>query len=249
MKSKLLTIAFLVLAIAFGTYVYHFPPKITEPVAPMPNENSTCTDYSTSQKSKLTSGLVFDMVQMYRNNQLMNIQDLNARKVINEDAYSIWFDLDTLKKFIYHFEKDINQNKTYAKNKKGIRIYYAAYPEKIEEWKTIPEYKDIAFMADDPFKKSYEKKHTLVMIPTLQSKEGKIYDINLFEPNTFVNGISKKEYTNRNGSMLNIFRPKPLYSLLPASSARVARPNPEEEIAARNHGTLVPPDSKAGSGF
>nr|MBP6755893.1 hypothetical protein [Bacteroidia bacterium] len=79
---------------------------------PKPDSNEICTDYSKDNKSKLTSGLVYDMVHKYRNNQLKNIQDPNTGQPIREDAYAIWFDLDTIKKFIYHFEHDMKNDAT-----------------------------------------------------------------------------------------------------------------------------------------
>ena len=228
MKNKLLLIAFVVLAIAFGTYVYKYPPKGIDPKLPLTNENEICTDYSSYKKSKLTNGLVYDMVHNYRNNQLINIQDQDAGKPIGEDAYSIWFDLDSIKNFIYHFEKDMSQNSTFSKNKRGIRIYYAAYPDSTTWSKT--EYKNaLTDMLKDPLKIKYEKKHTLVMIPTLQNKEGKIIDINLFDSNTFDSGLSKyKLQTN-------------LKTIQSFQNKTNSKDNVSTYIYALNHGTLVPP--------
>lgn len=214
---------------------------------PATNSNEICTDYSSYKKSKLTNGLVHDMVHLYRNNQLDNIQGV-ASKPIDQDAYAIWFDLDTIKKFIYHFENDMKNDETYSKNKRGLRIYYAAYPDSVSWNKT--EYKSsLTDMLKDPIKRNYEKRHTLVMIPTLQNNDGRIIDVNLFDKNTFANGIQKKE-TTRNGEMLPALRPKPIFSLL--STARTSStplPNPADEIAARNHGGLYPPDAITDLGF
>lgn len=247
MKNKILPFAFLGLVIAFGMYVYKYPPKGVDPKVPIDTSKEICIDYSTYQKSKLTNGLVNDMVNIYRNNQLVNIEGSAARP-INKDAYSIWFDLDTIKNFIYHFENDLKHNSQYANRKKGIRIYYAAYPE-VNTWKTKTEYKDIAFMADDPLKIKYEKKHTLVMIPTLQNENGKICDVNLFDPNTFANGITKYEFNNRISYMPPAIRQQPVFALSPASNASSRTSSSSDDIAARNHGGLYPPNSVTDLGF
>lgn len=255
MKDKILSAIVAVLAFSFGTYVYNFPPikdVVTKPGTKIPrnppiNENDICNDYSSEKKSKLTNGLVHDMVQMYRKNQLANIQGFTTNAIVN-DAQSIWFDLDTIKKFIYHFEHDIKQNATYANNKKGIRIYYAAYPEDIRSWKTKNEYRDIAFMSDDPTKSQYEKKHTLVMIPTLQNSQGEIYDINLFEPSTFATGIVRKNNVNDANVMKAAFRPLAVYSMMAGPNSTAQRATVADRVAARNHGTLTPP-STGNTGF
>ena len=56
-----------------------------------------------------------------------------------EDAKSISFDLETLKKFIYHIEAITKQNDDNITSERlGVRIYYAAYPE-IENWNDYQE--------------------------------------------------------------------------------------------------------------
>lgn len=247
MKNKLLIITILVLMVSFGTYVYKFPPRTNDPKLPIDKENKICTDFSTYKKSKLTNGLVHDMVNIYRDNQLQSIQGSIIRPIKN-DAYSIWFDLDTIKKFIYHIEKEIKSDTKYVNNKLGIRIYYAAYPD-ANTWKSKPEYRDISYMANDPNKVKYEKLHTLVMIPTLQNDNGKINDINLFDKNTFTNGITKYEYNQGVSYMPSTIRMKQLFALNPAPTIATSTTNSADDIAARNHGTLAPPEAITGFGF
>ena len=214
---------------------------------PATNSNEICTDYSSNKKSKLTNGLVHDMVNLYRNNQLENIQGV-VSKPINQDAYSIWFDLDTIKKFIYHFEHDMKNDETYSKNKRGLRIYYAAYPDSVS-WKKTEYKNSLTDMLKDPIKRNYEKRHTLVMIPTLQTDDGKIIDVNLFDKSTFENGIQKYEYVQGKSYMPMNVRKKFGSYLFPQNNLRLAKPSPEDEIAARNHGGLYPPDAITGLGF
>jgi hypothetical protein len=240
MKNKISLYALLGISIAFAIYVYKYPPT----KAPMSNDNNICTDYSTDKKSKLTNGLVHDMVHNYRNNQLDNIQGV-ASKPINDDAYAIWFDLDTIKKFIYHFEHDMKNDATYSNNKRGLRIYYAAYPDSTSWNKN--EYKNaLTDMLKDPMKRKYENRHTLVMIPTLQTKDGKIIDVNLFDKNTFANGIQKYENVQGTSFMPMSVRGSSGYYLLPTASSTSTT---SDDIAARNHGGLYPPDALTDLGF
>ena len=98
------TVLLIVVAIAFGLYVYKFPPKKNP--CPCDTPNKICLDYSNSQINELRVDLIHTMTNKYRSNQLdfvnRNSDFLGYNK---KDAHSIWFDLITLKKFMYHIEK------------------------------------------------------------------------------------------------------------------------------------------------
>ena len=76
----------------------------------------------------------------------------------------------------------MNKNPTQGRDKKlGVRIYYAAYPDNSKM-------RDLAATQTDPnfsYNPAYEKKHTLVMIPTIE-KDGKNYDFNPLDPNSYI---------------------------------------------------------------
>ena len=68
-----------------------------------------CNDYSNYQPSTLQTGLVGDMISIYRKKQHKTI----TTNLLPEDAHTIWFDLETIKKFIFHFEKNVQKYQDY----------------------------------------------------------------------------------------------------------------------------------------
>lgn len=149
-NNNLLRGAVIILICLFGTYVFMYPPYAAPAGQTNPSGNdsivmkvdttSVCLDYNQYHYSSLKTGLVRDMVEIYRRNQLKSIESASVNPVPN-DAYSIWFDLDTIKKFIYHIERGVQQSGT-TNRKLGLRLYYAAYPEKTT-WNNAT-YKDLS---------------------------------------------------------------------------------------------------------
>jgi hypothetical protein len=115
---------------------------------------------------KMSSDLIQELVDNYRDNQLTFI---NENLEIN-DAHSIWFDLETIKNFVAEIENQARLiDPTCPDKNLGIRFYYAAYPE--DPTSPVP---------DD-----YAMRHTLVMVPTKKEDDGSgemlNYDFNPFE--------------------------------------------------------------------
>jgi hypothetical protein len=205
MENTSLKTIILGMGASFATYAYFNNPFTVSSTPATTNE--ICMDYSKDNPSILKHSLVSEMVKNYRDNQLVSIQTATLNPVPN-DAQSIWFPLDSIKKFIYHIEKGVEDNKPGAKTDLGLRIYYAAYSEK-----NAPA--------------NYEKKHTLVMIPTL-----KIHGINAdFNP------IDINTYTGFD-SPTNPFS-TPGY--VPMAMAI--------DVMAKNHGMLSPPNLTSGQAF
>ncbi|MVO10430.1 hypothetical protein GOQ30_14745 [Flavobacterium sp. TP390] len=180
------------------------------------NSESLDTKEKTLKSSKpntLKQSLVNEMIQQYRNNQLATINKTN----IENDAHSIWFELETLKKFITDVENEAKKNGNTSSNDLGIRFYYAAYPEKVK-WGTTG-YEELSFLLNSPITQQYENKHTLVMIPTIDV-EGKNVDFNPMDKNTFT-GFQN---TTKKGD----------YKIMSKTSAN-------SDITAQNHGNLIPP--------
>ncbi|CAM4087723.1 MULTISPECIES: hypothetical protein [Flavobacterium] len=167
----------------------------------------------TARPNTLKQGLVNEMIQNYRNNQLATI---NKTKIGN-DAHSIWFELETLKKFIADVENEAKKNGNTSSNDLGIRFYYAAYPEK-EKWEKTG-YEELSFLLNSPITELYENKHTLIMIPTIDI-EGKNVDFNPIDKNTY-NGLQN---VDKNGE----------YTIMSKTATN-------SDIAAQNHGSLIPP--------
>ncbi len=110
--------------------------------------------------STLTVDFIKAVVEQYKNNQLKFATE-NLRM---DDARSIWFDLPTLKAFIADVENQARiQNPDITDADLGVRMYYGAYPENME---------------NPDVDKEYRKRHTLVMIPTKKEKNesGEVYN-------------------------------------------------------------------------
>lgn len=112
-------------------------------------------------------------VAQYRSNQLQ----CTADNLGLEDAHSIWFDLPTLKKFIADVENMArNVDASVIDADLGVRMYYAAYPENLE---------------DISIKNEYHKLHTLIMIPT-KKKENSVGEIVHYDYNPLINSSDKR---------------------------------------------------------
>ncbi|MEL1246102.1 hypothetical protein AAEO56_17645 [Flavobacterium sp. DGU11] len=244
-RNLKLIIAVLFIALVISLFYNPFGEKAVT----VPPGNDVCFDFNTYKPSTLTNGLVYDMVNKYRNNQLRSIKG-SVTSPMDEDARCIWFDLDTIKKFIYHFEKGVQKNAATTDNKLGLRIYYAAYPDK-SLWTTVPEYKDLRVFLGNPVTEQYEKMHTLVMIPTLQLADGIPHDFNPLDPATYKNGLTTYSPA-QNMEMPGNIRLKRTSALIGSSAPAASLQNPtpsRSEIAARNHGALYPPGNPNGLGF
>lgn len=124
----------------------------------MTNDSNGIEDTNSNSASQLPVAFIQNLVDNYRNNQLALINQNMAM----DDAHSIWFDWVTLKNFIAEIETEALAIDPTVENKDlGIRFYYAAYPQEVQQ----------------PIPSNYAKKHTLVMVPT--KKEGGLnYDFN-----------------------------------------------------------------------
>ncbi|MBP6039276.1 MAG: hypothetical protein KA523_03640 [Flavobacterium sp.] len=220
MKNKISLFALLGLSIAFVAYVIKYPPT----KVPMTNDNNICADYSNESINELDVKLIHNMVDNYKNKQLTYINaGMNA-----EDAHSIWFDLKTLKKFVYQLEYQAKKNEATATiDKLGVRIYYAAYPDV----DNMRKYSDIDWFLGDSIRKRYHELHTLVMIPTINTNNGDV-DFNPTDKSTF----------NKNGLKNNIDKYGNNSSLTTFGITGTLRTNSiDPRTGAQNHGTLIPP--------
>lgn len=151
---------------------------------------------------------------------MQSIQN-SATNTVQNDAQSIWFDIETLKNFIADIENQTQSNAENSVNNLGIRFYYAAYPEQ-SKWGKVG-YEGLSDVTQ-----SYAKRHTLVMIPTI-NVDGIDKDFNPIDKNTF-NGFNDVLITNSN------------YQILSASNNALS-------TTARNHGALMPPGNVTGASF
>jgi hypothetical protein len=223
MENRNLKIVLVVMSLLFIVYAILNPPFSAAPV--VANGDEICMDYSKENPSYLKHTLVAEMVKNYRNNQLASIESPLVPNPVANDAQSIWFPLDSIKKFIYHIEKGIEVEKPNSKPKLGLRMYYAAYPEK-SLWGTKG-YEELSILSSNSITEQYGKKHTLVLIPTLEI-HGVNADFNPTDINTYTGFESP---TN------------------PFSSPGYVPMALAIDVMAKNHGGLAPPHSSQGNAF
>jgi|GEM_PF-301371 len=253
MTTKTLKLILALLLALFAVYIYFFPPTsggIDEPELPvvendsiktLVDTNSVCLNFEEYQPSTLQTGLISDMVNIYRVHQGKAINN----SMPDPDAESVWFNLDSIKKFIYHVEKLSSKNSVES-NKLGLRFYYASYPDRAFWGNTG--YKDLQDFKNDTTKNKYQYKHTIVMIPTL--------DIN--GVNSDFNPLDKKTYTTGLPKIISQFNGDPS-TLTPSGQVNVmglagtnSETNSDEgkgSTGAKNHGSLAPPDATLGIAF
>lgn len=246
MKSQTLRIILLVALTALVTVFitcYFCKKKGHNDIPDKDRSTTICMDYQNDPAPLLTTEMVKSMVGTYATNQLYNIQNATTNAVPN-DARAIWFDLETLKKFLYHIEHNVGNNYAQSQGKKiGVRIYYSAYPKNTEM-------RELSTSQADPnftFNPSYENKHTLVMIPTISGADGANYDFNPLDVNTyngFVNMDTKNKYSFINSSYSTLIL-GPGAEIVNQTGGNGGTNN----TVARNHGALTPPDNIVGSGF
>lgn len=210
MKNNLVTVTLVTTVLVFGIYVYNFPPNENKPVTPTISKNEICMDYSDDQMNTMNFTLVQNMIENYKNNQLKVIN--SSFESIN-DAQSVSFDLETLKKFLYHLEKNTKKNnETITNEQLGVRMHYAAYPDD----ETMRSNNDLINVNPE-----FKKHHTIIMIPTIKVN-GIMVDFNPLDVNTYKNGLPI------NQSSINTTIQKKLSTIYGITGAQ-------------NHGTLIPP--------
>lgn len=220
------TILLVAVSVSFIAYAYFHPPKI---LLSNQSQDSICMNYANEPFSKLKVNLVHQMTNGYKQHQLQHI-----KTVMKDDAHSISFELETLKRFIYHVE--INARKNGKSNKElGLRIYYSRYPE-IETWSNL--YPDLSNFLGSTITKQFEKRHTLLMIPTIIKDKGTHMDFNPLHKETYneeMRLFSEYQITNTTNSI-------PALTITQKSGKDGGTPS-------QNHGSLIPPADGNGESF
>lgn len=214
MEKKHLSLIIVVILIAFGTYIYFYPPRKTD-------SNSPSTNPST-----LRFSLIQEMTDNYKQTQLKAIEN-GGQYAVPNDANSILFDLDTLKKFIGDIESNVKRNQPGASKKLAIRMYYAAYPSNAK-WSGRG-YENLEKLLSNDITRLYERKHTLILLPVIKNTKGVYADFNPLDISTY-EGFKRK--IGRKMSFI-----------------MVKDESDDAEVMALNHGQIIPPATTVGQAF
>lgn len=219
------TILLVAVSISFIAYAYFYPPKN---FLSTKNRDTICMNYANETISKLKVNLIHHMTNGYKQNQLKHI-----KAVMKDDAHSICFDLETLKKFIYHVEINAKKNEVSGKDL-GLRMYYSRYP-KIESWHN--QFTDLSDFTNNSTTRKYEDRHTLIMIPTI-NKKGVQYDFNPTDIRTYGEKMELfAEYQSGNTA-----------TSIPALTITKSSGS-SSNTSGQNHGSLIPPINTTGESF
>lgn len=202
--------------------------------------DTLCMNYG-NEMNTLEVKLIHEMTSKYKAKQLLTINDnlnVGTTPYFNEpawplepygDARAIWFDLETLKAFIYQIEvKAKNNTIPVSSTELGVRIYYASYPN-FNDWES---YDDLKEQPDGSHAvpQEYELRHTLVMIPTI-NKEGQNVDFDPLDSNTYTESLNQ----GANQLKYSIISTAQMLALTGINKSNSNRDG------AQNHGGLRPP--------
>lgn len=187
---------------------------------PVADCDNIVSNYKSEKFSGLNAQSAAEMAGLYKQNHLKNL--LSGR-----DSRTIWFSLNTLKKFIWQIEH-YNCMKPKAKiadENLGIRIYYGEYPvaSQLKDnkiWKGV-----------NP---NFQNLHTAFLVPT------------------FWDGSMNRDFDPKldfdNGSKTGNWSPISLSRYLNGNAANLANITitgisliHNNEMTAQNHGNLCPP--------
>jgi hypothetical protein len=178
------------------------------------NSKSIAANYYNTPFNGIDVNLANTMVDNFKNSMGANGQN---------GARSVWFNLDTLKKFIWHIEQKSKSNGFTALQlrKIGLRVYYGIYPTQ-NTWSTT-------YRSMQGVNTTFANLHTVFMIPTYfngtYNKE--------FDPTKFVTSIANQAPIPLSyEKILNDPISNPTISAFGAI-------NPDVDL--QNHGDLIPP--------
>jgi len=244
MKNRYLILLILTL-LAFMIYVWKYPPlesryvkggedqveKIItkDTIKPVKPTEAVCMDYLSVEPPMMQIDLINQMTRHYKNQTLRQVNRtghfLNSGK---SDARAIWFDFETLKRFLYYIEHYATDNNVSVDNL-GIRAYYANYP--VSNWNSYePDLVDSD--GNEVVSSKYAGMHTLILIPTIR-RNNVDYDFN------------PKDHQSYGTSLNEIYRSYSMAKFIPSSFSqppfRVLGLS-NDRTTSRNHGSLFPPD-------
>lgn len=205
---------------------------------PVSAECDHCKDYSGDEFEGVPAGLVYTMIKQYKLNHWNNQRVLGNNQPT--DARSVWFNLDTLKKFIYKIEQAACSSNCINRADLGIRFYYAEYPD-IVTWNQYDN--DPATLAH---RMEYQGLHTLVMTPTYYNTNSQMnvdFDPRFTEYNKEKQCVpmSMRNVLNELGADIDSA------GKVIGGVENTLMLSPNVRTTAKNKGSLIPPPPPAGS--
>lgn len=176
------------------------------------NGSLLMSDYTNSGFTGLQSKLIVDITKNYKNSAYTSFHPSGPTSL---DARTVWFNLDTLKKFLWYVETTSKKNGLTDLKGLGVRIYYARYPMSTD----YATYDNLANVNT-----GFANMHTIFMVPTYFSTD-RNYNVE-FDPNFISN--HKPEL------MTKLFNdPNQVLTVLKVLS--------DPSTMTQNHGDLIPP--------
>lgn len=237
--KKFLTYSSIPLLLITG-YLLITVKSLNEKIAAFEEKNNapgtacySCTNYDSVQPlQKLNAVMLQEMANMYYRNMSSSTLPFSG-PFNNTDARSIWFDLDSVKHFIWEVENMVCKNKC-SENKAntmaglGLRIYYSRYPQTNASSR---------FTQLGGLPANYTNRHTLFMVPTYDSIPGEHID---FDPYKFDAGRCGYLPLQTGTEAAPVF--------ITALAGVMSKPPGANSQEALNHGGLCPPICKPGNG-
>ena len=236
----------LLILIIIGLIFYIYQLKSRTSAITSNSIDNICMNYSNEPMNTMHADAVQNMVDNYSNNQLDKIntgirwQDQNS----DSDSTSILFKLETLKKFIYHIERESKKHGIQNVEHLGLRIYYSAYPDAkdAQSWQK-QQHEDFR---DLPF--SYKRRHTLVMVPAkLNETDGQFHDYNPVDNNLYTARLEGSDLTYIDFKIDSKIVSESSIPALAISGSDGSTNDPSGMAGSLNHGSLIKPGNGLGA--
>lgn len=209
-----------------------------------------CYDYSSQPLPGLAAKTAIDMADNYaaiyqiRNTSGGLVFDSNNKRQMDfRETKSVWFSLESMKRFIYHFEKNACQLNCKDIDKKalGVRFYFAKYPDQGSVANQIANNDTTFKFLTRPNMAGYYGRKTLFMVPTYW--DNTIRTDKDFDP----------QWSVQKGKSVCIkdmkFILKENYNNLSNLKIMAGSPDPNDPNGMQNHNPLCPPDNCPGQSF
>jgi hypothetical protein len=194
--------------------------------------NQVCMNYTGSNYYTLNSRLLKTMADNFKHPNIVNGVINSGSNVVNsnlqiadisgnvsEDAHSVWFGLEDLKKFLWKIETTVCKSScsSLTPDKLGVRIYYARYPD-IKTYDSLNSFTSASLKLPP----EYVAMHTVFMVPTFDNAANSNFHTDFYLDSSFQKCLPIPIITSPEGPAIKV-------------AALIADPD------GKNHGSLCPP--------